>query len=79
MAPEVSAMDKGRDEHARYMFALVTMMIEAAHETAIRGQSARIAPQSRLQLATRLRQICGEVLTLVEAAEAVSRHFKEKK
>jgi hypothetical protein len=72
-------MDKDQKDLVQHIFAIATMMLEDAHKLSVRGQSPRLAPRVRLKALRRLREICQNVIKVVDAAEVIAQRCASSK
>ncbi len=66
------AMDAGRRELVQLLFVEATARIEAAHESAIAGQSAGLGADDYASAARRLRATAQDIIALADAALVIA-------
>ncbi len=70
-------MDDAQREVLRYLFAMATALIEAAHDTAVTGQSTEMAAAAYAAAARRLQVVARDITALADAATVIADHRDE--
>ena len=67
-------MDDDKSELLRRLFVVATEFVESAHDTATKGQSARLTVQDYSDAAQKLRAAARDIAALAEAAAIIAAH-----